>query len=153
MGNHEALLHEALENEKKLPMWIQNGGGKTLLSFGLQSIKDMDQKYIAFFKELMLYYALDNILFVHAGFNDNIDDPFKDEYNMLWSRNIFYTHPLLLEKVIIHGHTPITQKLCQELVTTRKQTINIDTGCVYSDYEGLGYLTALELFSYELFSV
>jgi len=153
MGNHEAMLIAALENEENLSKWFYNRGGKTLMSFGVESLTDLDQQYISFFKGLNLYDAFDNFLFVHAGFNDLIDNPFNDKYSMLWSRNTFYKHPLLIDKIIIHGHTPITKNQCRELVTTRNQTINIDTGCVYSDYEGLGYLTALELFSYELFSV
>lgn len=153
MGNHEAMLIDAMENEKNLSKWIQNGGGKTLMSFGIESLTDLDQQYISFFKGLILYSTFDNFLFVHAGFNDLIDNPFNDKYNMLWSRNTFYKHPLLIDKIIVHSHTPITKIQCQELVTTRKQTINIDTGCVYSDIEGLGFLTALELFSYKLFSV
>jgi serine/threonine protein phosphatase 1 len=153
MGNHEVLLLDAIENEENLEIWIQNRGKETLLSFGIQSLKELDQKYIVFFKELAIVCVLDNFLFVHAGFNDNAEDPFTDYYNMLWSRNTFYTHPLLKDKTIIHGHTPITVTQCQQLVTTRNQTINIDTGCVYSDIEGYGRLTALELYSYDLFSV
>jgi serine/threonine protein phosphatase 1 len=153
MGNHEAMLIDALENEENLSKWFYNRGGKTLMSFGVESLTHIDQQYISFFKGLNLYYEFDNFLFVHAGFNDLIDNPFNDKYLMLWSRNTFYKHPLLIDKIIVHGHTPITKNQCHELVTTRNQTINIDTGCVYTDYEGLGYLTALELFSYELFSV
>lgn len=153
MGNHEALMLDALENEKNLPKWIQNGGEKTLMSFSLQSLNELDPHYISFFKGLILYYVFDNFLFVHAGFNDTIDNPFDDKFNMLWSRNTFYTHPLLVEKIIIHGHTSITENQCQQLVNIRKQTINIDTGCVYTDIDGYGRLTALELFSYNLFSV
>ena len=153
MGNHEAMLIDAMENEKNLSKWIHNGGGRTLMSFDLESLKDLGQQNISFFKGLILYYAFDNFLFVHAGFNDLIDNPFSDKITMLWSRNTFYKHPLLIDKIIVHGHTPISINHCQELVTTRKQRINIDTGCVYSDIEGLGFLTALELFSYKLFSV
>ena len=153
MGNHEAMLIDAMENEKNFSKWIHNGGGRTLISFDVESLKDLDQQYILFFKGLILFYTFDNFLFVHAGFNDLIDNPFSDKFTMLWSRNTFYKHPLLIDKIIVHGHTPITINHCQELVTTQKQRINIDTGCVYSDIEGLGFLTALELFSYKLFSV
>lgn len=153
MGNHEAMLLDAFEDEKNLSKWILNGGDETLRSFGIQSLKDLDQHYIAFLKRLILYYSFNNFLFVHAGFNDTIENPFTDNYYMLWSPNQVYTHPLLKDKTIIHGHTPITETQCQQLVTTRKQTINIDTGCVYSHKVGYGRLTALELNSYFLFSV
>ncbi|HEY4788168.1 MAG TPA: metallophosphoesterase family protein [Bacteroidales bacterium] len=152
MGNHEAMLLVVLENENYLPLWIQNGGNETLLCFGLHSLKNLDPKYVAFFKGLRLFYSYHNLLFVHAGFNDACDNPFEDEYQMLWTRNEVYTHPLLKGKTIIHGHTPITIAQCQQLIALRKQIINIDTGCVYP-YKGYGCLTALEPDSYTLFSV
>jgi len=153
MGNHEAMLLDVLEDKEYLSNWILNGGHETLHSFGIHSLKDLDQHYSAFFKSLILYYSFDNFLFVHAGFNNASEDPFSDKHQMLWSRYKVYTHPLLKDKIIIHGHTPITETQCQQLVTARKQTINIDTGCVYSHEVGFGRLTALELYSYNLFSV
>jgi serine/threonine protein phosphatase 1 len=153
MGNHEAMLLDALNDEESVSKWIQNGGNETLLSFGVNSLKSLNSKYIKFFKELKPYYSAGNFLFVHAGFNDSIENPFTDTYQMLWSRNEIYNHPLLLNKIIIHGHTPITEKQCQQLIALKKTTINIDTGCVYSGYSGYGHLTALDLYSYNLFSV
>jgi serine/threonine protein phosphatase 1 len=153
MGNHESMLLDALENEAYLPKWIQNGGNETMQSFGIQYLNELSSAYISFFKELKYYYPFDNFLFVHAGFNDSAENPFSDNYQMLWSRNQVYNHPLLRDKTIIHGHTPITKAQCQQLVTARAQTINIDTGYVYSNKEGYGRLTALELYSYNLFSV
>lgn len=40
IGNHELLLLETFEDEKNKPKWIQNGGGETLKSFDISSIKD-----------------------------------------------------------------------------------------------------------------
>jgi serine/threonine protein phosphatase 1 len=153
MGNHESMLLDALENEDYLPKWIQNGGNETMQSFGIQSLNELSSAYISFFKGLKYYYTFDSFLFVHAGFNDSAENPFGDNYQMLWSRNQVYNHPLLRDKTIIHGHTPITETQCKQLVTARAQTINIDTGSVYSNKEGYDRLTALELYSYNLFSV
>lgn len=153
MGNHESMLLDAMLNENDLPKWIQNGGNETIQSFGIQSLNELSSAYISFFKGLKYYYSFDNFLFVHAGFNDSAENPFSNNYEMLWSRNQIYYHPLLRDQTIIHGHTPITEAQCQQLVTARAQTINIDSGCVYSNKEGYGRLTALELYSYNLFSV
>jgi len=67
LGNHEMLLLETLEDEKNICKWIQNGGGETLKSFDIDSIKRISQKYLEFFKNLQSYYSFEEFLFVHAG--------------------------------------------------------------------------------------
>ena len=84
MGNHETMLLDAYENEKNISIWIQNGGNETLKSFDINSIKNLNPMYLKFFRELEHYYSLDEFLFVHAGFNDNLVNPFTDFYSMLW---------------------------------------------------------------------
>lgn len=153
MGNHEAMMLESLDNEQSLNNWFMNGGYETLSSFGVESVKDLDSKYLRFFKRLLLYYVLDKFIFVHAGFNDEITDPFEDKFQMLWSRRETYSNPVFNGKIIVHGHTPIPFSLCREEVLLSKRVINIDTGCVYDEWGGYGHLTAIELFTMELFSV
>lgn len=153
LGNHEAMLLQALHSQVYYSNWLQNGGATTLYSFCIDSIRDFGEPYLTFFKSLRLFYAVGNILFVHAGFNDAAENPFDDNYAMLWTRSETYTHPLLEGKIIIHGHTPITLACCSEQVAQRNRVINIDTGCVYSSATGYGRLTALEMYSYNLFSV
>ena len=144
MGNHELLLLDAFENEKNVSKWIQNGGNETLKSFGITSIKNIDPKYLKFFKELKYYYSLDDFLFVHAGFNDNVVNPFTDFYSMLWKCKESYNNPLLIDKTIVHGHNPISVTKCNDRVEPKHSVINIDTGCVYLDKDGFGRLTAYE---------
>lgn len=153
MGNHEAMLLDALGNTRLLSLWFQNGGYKTLDSFGIRSLKDLSPLYIDFFKGLPHYYSFENYLFVHAGFNDELNNPFEDHYQMFWTRREKYTNPVLRDKMIIHGHTPVTEAFCRKIVLANHQVINIDTGCVYSNVIGYGRLTAIELYSRELFSV
>ncbi|HAB51452.1 MAG TPA: serine/threonine protein phosphatase [Marinilabiliales bacterium] len=144
MGNHEAMLLDAFENEKDISKWIQNGGNETLKSFEIDSLKDIESKYIEFIKGLRYYYAFKDYLFVHAGFNDNVLNPFTDYYSMLWKCKETYTNPLLSEKTIIHGHNPVRVAICEERVLAKHRVINIDTGCVYEDSEGYGRLTAYD---------
>lgn len=153
MGNHEAMMLEALEDEKSSYNWFMNGGQETLSSFGIESVKDLKSNYLRFFKNLLYYYVEDKYIFVHAGFNDDITDPFEDKFQMIWSRRETYSNPVFNEKIIVHGHTPIPFTLCREEVLSNKRVINIDTGCVYYDWGGYGHLTAIELFTKELFSV
>ena len=144
IGNHEAMLLDANENEKNIAIWIQNGGDRTLKSFEISSLKDIESKYIKFFKDLRYYYSFKDYLFVHAGFNDNVLNPFTDYYTMLWKCKESYTNPLLANKTIIHGHNPINISNCLERVLSKLDVINIDTGCVYNGKDGFGRLTAYE---------
>lgn len=153
MGNHEVLLLESLNKKIHLERWLQSGGAETLKSFGLKSLKEMDQSYIQFFKKLAYYYKYPGFLFVHAGFNDTIKKPFDDEYSMVWRCREKYSHPKLKNKTIVHGHCPITVANCIERVRTNRQVIDLDTGCVYADRLGFGRLTAIEVNTMKLFFV
>lgn len=144
MGNHEILLLNAFQNEKNISKWIQNGGNETLKSFEITSIKNIEPKYLKFFKELKYYYSSYEFLFVHAGFNDNVVNPFIDFYSMLWKCKESYNNPLLTGKTIVHGHNTVSVSKCNDRIESKHSVINIDTGCVYKDNEGKGRLTAYE---------
>ncbi|NOX45529.1 MAG: serine/threonine protein phosphatase [Chlorobi bacterium] len=144
MGNHEALLLDAYKNEKNISKWIQNGGNETLKSFEINSIKNIDPKYLTFFKELEYFYLLGEFLFVHAGFNNDLIKPFDDKYFMLWKCKESYANPLLVNKTIVHGHNPISISKCENRIPSKLAVVNIDTGCVYKDKDGFGRLTAYE---------
>ena len=151
LGNHEAMLLDAYNNKELTSAWIQNGGSETLKSFNITSLKDIEPKYIEFFKGLSNYFAFEEYLFVHAGFNDTDINPFTDKYSMIWLCKQTYENPLLMNKIIIHGHRPITVDVCKEIVQRNKNVINLDTGCVYSNMTGYGTLTAIELNSRSLY--
>ncbi len=151
LGNHEAMLLDAYKDESKLSRWITNGGEQTLNSFNIKNLKDLDELYLNFFKSLVCYHSIDQYLFVHAGFND--ENPFVDQYSMLWKSKKSYKHPLLIDKTIIHGHSPVPLSYLEESVLAKKQVLALDTGCVFSDKKGFGKLSAVELHSGIIFSV
>jgi len=153
MGNHESMLIDSLGSEQSMYNWSMNGGSETLLSFGIKSSGEMDLRYLQFFNNLVFYYVQDQFIFVHAGFNNDIADPFQDKSQMIWSRRESYSNPVFSGKVIVHGHTPVPFALCSEMVKSYRSVVNIDTGCVYDKAGGYGHLTAIELFTRELFSV
>ena len=153
IGNHESMMLDAFATEQSKYNWFMNGGYETLYSFGIESLDELDIRYLHFFKGLLHYYIQDKFIFVHAGFNDEINNPFEDKFQMIWSRNENYSNPVFNDKVIIHGHTPIPFSLCQQEVRSDPKVINIDTGCVYNDWGGYGHLTAIELFTLQLFRV
>jgi serine/threonine protein phosphatase 1 len=153
IGNHESMLIDAFDNDESLLRWILNGGTKTLDSFGINTLKDLDHLYVDFFRRLQFYYSFHQFLFVHAGFNDDLDNPFEDKYEMIWARREKYTNPVFKNKIIIHGHTPIAELICKQRICDNDQVINIDTGCVYADKVGYGRLSAIELYSRRLFII
>ena len=152
-GNHEAMLLDAFMDDDLLSRWIHNGGIETLKSFGIISLNQLETKYLEFFKNLQLYFELENYLFVHAGFNDEIENPFNDSYHLIWKCRDKYNHPLLKDKTIVHGHCTIPYLTCNERIRNHDRVINLDTGCVYTEYIGYGRLTALEITSREIFFV
>lgn len=147
LGNHEAMLLDAHNNKENIFNWMQNGGAETLRSFEISSLSDMESKYLMFFKDLRCYYSFGEFLFVHAGFNDNIVNPFEDKYSMLWNCQDSYTNTLLINKTIVHGHCLISVSKCEDRVASKLNTINIDTGCVFKNRDGYGILTALDCYA------
>lgn len=152
-GNHEAMLLESVSGRSQLATWMMNGGDLTLYSFGLGSVDEMEEHHLNFFRSLEYFYLQEPYLFVHAGFNDELADPFQDRQQMIWSRREKYSNPVFSGMTIIHGHTPVTLSECGRLVGSGSHILNLDTGCVYGDWGGYGHLTALDLKTKELFSV
>jgi len=132
-GNHESMLIDAWYNESAMSKWILNGGSETLLSFGIDKLKNIDSKYMHFLENLNYYYELDKYIFVHAGFNDSIEDPFSDKYSMLWNSREQYSNPLLIDRTVIHGHAPASLNIIQKQIANNTGVINIDGGCVYTN--------------------
>ncbi len=152
-GNHEQMLLASIDSETNLDLWLFNRGLDTIESFGLSSINELDQVYVEFFQHLPYYHEIGDFLFVHGGFNDTIQDPFKDTHYMIWERTFIYRNPVFEGKTIIHGHRPVLPEACCDMVESGSRVIDIDTGCVYKDSPGYGKLTAIEVYSRKLLMV
>lgn len=152
-GNHEVMLLESYRDPLMLYQWYMNSGETTLQSMGVDDVREVGQKYLDFFSGLRFYESEGDLLFVHAGFNDHIPDPFSDSYYMIWTSPASYQHPLLAGKTVIHGHRPKTIEYVRQKIDEKSKIIPIDTGCVYGRESGYGYLSALEINSMDLISV
>jgi serine/threonine protein phosphatase 1 len=152
-GNHEEMLCDAYEDIEMLPLWLMNSGITTLASFGIRDIRELDNRYLEFFKNLVYFKALSSFLFVHAGFNDDAIDPFLDTHYMVWECRFSYENSALWGKTIIHGHRPKTIPYIKKLIDEKSKVIPVDTGCVYEEEFGFGNLSAIEFNSMTLFSV
>lgn len=154
-GNHEEFLLEARDNLRVFRGWIMyNGGDTTLKSFGVETVKDIPEKYYDFIRRLPYYFEVDNYLMVHAGFNFMSSDPFEDKEAMVMIRNFAIDYDFLAGRRIIHGHTPT--RLAQVLSNVKNPEaveVNLDAGCVYNNVPDLNHLVALELNEWKLFSI
>lgn len=136
-GNHEALLEQARVSASRLKVWLKNGGGSTVLSYG--SMDNIWRYHEQFFEKMPLYYETGDYIFVHAGIKPNIPMHQQQESDLLWIRDEFLLHPTGLSKCVVHGHSRVNQ------VTIQADKINIDTGAVYG-----GPLSAIELPSHRI---
>ena len=158
-GNHEEMLLESLMDPKFLPNWIYNGAETTIYSFGLdpglfltiETVYQIPSEYIQQIEKLPYYIELEDYLIVHAGFNFYMDDPFQDHHAMIWSRDMMYDPDKANHRTVIHGHTPVpVEEIRQMIADPSPGLINIDAGCVYTEYPGLGNLVAFNLDNREL---
>ncbi len=153
-GNHEDLMLRARFEPSVLNNWLRNGGDATLMSFGVDRVEDVPERYIKFCEELPLYLILDDFVLVHAGLNakgaKTFEDFFKDEFGLMWIRYWYGDlNPALLGgRKVIHGHTPTSSSVIK-LSLRQDMPIDIDAGCVYSK-PGLGHLCAYLMDTHEV---
>ena len=142
-GNHEEMMMISDQDEIKFKHWFKNGGEATLKSFGISSYKDLKPVYKNFFNRTKFIIQTSKFIFVHAGLNTQMPNPFEDKYAMLWIRDFTIDKHKLGNKILIHGHTP--QPLDFILNQQVNNVINIDAGCVFKHREDMSCLIALNL--------
>jgi len=148
-GNHDIGFLEFLATGAPNGIFAYNGGRQTALSYGvsidfsdLRSIavgreallRAIPSTHVEFLRGLKLSMVFGDFFFCHAGIRPGIDLDKQDSEDLVWIRQQFLDEPRLYSKVIIHGHTPVTD------VEIRPNRINLDTGAVFS-----GRLSALAI--------
>ncbi|MBZ6077860.1 metallophosphoesterase family protein [Microvirga puerhi] len=133
MGNHEAMLLDAVEDPSFLLQWLMNGGNATLASYGLGHPRDLPPDVLAWLRSLPTFYEDEWRYFVHAGLIPGRAMDRQTDMDKLWIREPFLDVPYDFGKHVVHGHTP--------LATTTPETwphrTNLDTAAVFG-----GVLTA-----------
>ncbi|HMF66687.1 MAG TPA: serine/threonine protein phosphatase, partial [Phyllobacterium sp.] len=140
-GNHDIGFLEFLATGAPNGIFAYNGGRQTALSYGvsidfndLRSIavgreallRAIPSTHVEFLRGLKLSMVFGDFFFCHAGIRPGIDLDKQDSEDLVWIRQQFLDEPRLYSKVIIHGHTPVTD------VEIRPNRINLDTGAVFS---------------------
>jgi serine/threonine protein phosphatase 1 len=107
MGNHEAIVLEAVENSMSVGHWLMQGGDKTLESYGVSSPRNLPRQHLTWLRSLRLSYDDGRRMFVHAGVDPEkpLDDQHDDD--LLWIREPFLSDARNYGRLIVHGHTPI----------------------------------------------
>lgn len=167
-GNHEQTLIDALDAEKNLKKgffsrpknavyqsWFEQFGGKqTMESYGISQLSDLPEAHERWYRSLLLYYRTDDCYFVHAGFNFSEPDILSDTHAMLWIREFDYDAGKTGGRKVVHGHVPVQLDFLKECLSLPKLGfVPLDTGCVYKQRPGMGYLSALDLSGGILYSL
>jgi len=67
-------------------------------------------------------------------------------------RNFDYDRFKAKGKPVIHGHTPTSiNSIRKTLFDPERKLVNIDAGCVYTEYPEMGNLIALDIDKWQLF--
>jgi serine/threonine protein phosphatase 1 len=152
LGNHDEWALDWFLHGKAPEIWLTQGGDETRESYPSQ----VPQKHKDLLKNARLYYELENRLFVHAGFNPELDIRKQDRHTLLWDRGFLRNalrfnrdgenHKLTSYDEVYLGHTP-TLNFGQEQPIKTCEVYLMDTG---AGWKG-GLLTMMDIDSKEYF--
>jgi len=156
-GNHEQMLLESIYNPLVADMWMSNGGIAVMNELGISKISQIPQKYVNFLKSLKFHIETEDFIFVHAGLNLDLENPFSDTNSLVWIRG-WEDHENLFEfvggKRVVHGHTPQLKSKIEnrfsKFVESYHPVLNIDNGCVFQK-QGYNQLCCVDLTDNKLF--
>ena len=124
-GNHDDAFLNFLNDDRFNPAWLEFGGDKTLMSYGVDSVHmlSLDPKgrqlqrvardhvprgHVDFLQRLPVALTIGDYLFVHAGVLPGRPLSEQTDLDLMWMREPFLTRGPGLAMTVIHGHTPGT---------------------------------------------
>jgi serine/threonine protein phosphatase 1 len=139
-GNHEQGLLAFLEEPDGGEPWLGYGGAETLASYGVAApalgadvqslrrardalIDQMPVSHLQLLGELELMALVGDYAFVHAGVRPDRPLASQTEHELLWIRRGFVDAPGPFERVIVHGHTWLSEQ-----PQVLEHRIGLDTG-------------------------
>jgi len=156
-GNHEQALLDFIDEPRDGRPWLRYGGAETLGAYGVTppegDVSDADlfelrddlltrlpASHLKLLQSLELIATIGDYAFVHAGVRPGTPLTSQSEDDLLWIREDFTQAAGPFEKIIVHGHSWVSDK--PQISAHR---IGIDTGAYAT-----GILTAVRLHDREL---
>ena len=150
-GNHEVAMLNYVDGYLSRDSWLAVGGRETLFSYGVDperlsslyaSSDEVDRRirevipvdHIDFLRSLPVLLCSEKFVFVHAGIRPGIDLVAQDEQDLLNIRDEFFDAAHLLDRFVVHGHTPV------DIPRLDGRRLDIDTGAFHT-----GRLTAVRI--------
>lgn len=135
-GNHEEMMLIAKDNRNAVMMWIANGGGTTLASYGAEDFDDIPENHWDFMRNCRDYYSGDGFFCVHAYANParSLDD--QNWETARWTHLKEGSLPSWKPLTMICGHTAQTTG---RVLSNGEDLYCIDTGVFVT-----GWLTCFE---------
>lgn len=136
LGNHEAMMLDALESPEVREFWYGVGGWETVESYG-GTLEELPSDHAVFLRGLKRYHETDTHIFVHANYDASLSLEQQPDRLLLWE-HVVHTLPGRHHsgKTAVVGHTPQGSGEILDM----DYLVCIDTYCV-----GGGWLTALDV--------
>ncbi|MEP9385903.1 metallophosphoesterase [Mesorhizobium sp. KR9-304] len=146
-GNHDIGFLDFLARPDPDGLFARYGGVQTAWSYGIMLdpgalrgfavssralAAAVPASHKDFLRALKFSVSLGDFFFCHAGIRPGVALDAQDPLDLIWIRGDFHRHEELHPKVVVHGHTPVSEP---EICANR---VNVDTGAFAS-----GRLTAL----------
>lgn len=151
MGNHEDMMYRSCRYGSDTNLWVMNGGGQTLLSYGQKQGDHptpgiVPSDVVEWLSSLNWYYEDEHRIYVHAGVMPDTDMKDQDLNTLIWMRYGDY-EPESLEwghksgKHVIYGHNPFEDgpkyfKNRTDMDTMAFYTGRLVVGCFDDDTPG-----------------
>ena len=108
-GNHEAMMWEVCSGLAELDWWIQNGGDRTLESYGVNSQQNpnlsiVPKAHLIWMEHLTPIYVDRCRVFVHAGVDPKIQLHQQSERVLLWKLYRSLEDQGHGRRHVVHGH-------------------------------------------------
>ncbi len=142
-GNHEIMMLGVVAGLDP-SHWLASGGFATLCSYG-GAIEKVPADHIRFLRDLMPFHETEKEIFVHACYEADLPMSEQREEMMYWTHlGPTWPPPHASGKRVFVGHTPQSLGHILDL----GYLVCLDTYCF-----GRGYLTAIDLETYEVTQV
>ena len=105
-GNHEAMMWAVCHNHAELKWWVENGGDRTLASYGSEHCdpRSVPSAHLDWIGDLPLMHVDRHRVFVHAAVDPDLSLDQQSERTLLWKRYPDGYALGLGTRHVVHGH-------------------------------------------------